>query len=100
MSLGTYTKNDLCGNHTKLDYQALLRVAAIAFGHSIEQIHQEYSILRQYPPCSNVELFSHAEYLHKEAGKLAVIAETLATLQEGLDREELEIVNKPEVKGE
>lgn len=90
--LGEHTENDLSYNHTKLDYMAMKATAEIALGHSCEAISKHLTKLRQRPVGTHTYL--HAQWLLREAQALAVVAETLVTLTEGLSREELEIVNK------
>ncbi len=91
------TKNDLSFNHTTLDYQALHRTAVIAFAHTRNEIER---YLHETHEIGRTNFSSTAGYILKEAEQLAVVAETLHTLEEGLTREELEIVNKPEVAKE
>lgn len=90
------TKNDLCAGVATLDYQALITTARIAYRHSLEAIYGHYSVLF-HKECSNTKRYLHAKWLEDEASGLVIIAETLSTLLEGLDREEVVIVNK-EVK--
>ena len=92
------TQNDLSFNSTKLDYKALLTTAEIAFAHSREEINRHLSSLYKYPleGCFYLE----AEHIEWEAKSLHIISETMYTLREGLTRQDLEIVNKPEVKEE
>lgn len=93
-----HTQNDLSYNHTKLDYQAMVKTAQIAFASSRDGIarliHQTYDI----NPHVNYKLIG--QRIKEEADRLVIAAETMYTLDGGLEREELEIVNKPEVKHE
>ncbi len=91
------TKNDLCFNEVTLDYQALLQVAEVAFSHCKEEIREQLRKL-DYPRKSCYYL--NAGWLLREAKFLSVAAETLYTLENGLSREELKVVNKPETKEE
>ncbi len=92
------TKHDLSFNQVKLDYQALLRTSIIAFAHTRNEIarltHDTYSLK---PALS---LHHTARLIAEEADKMVVAAETMDTLEEGLTREELEVINKPEVRKE
>lgn len=95
------TKCDLSYNSTKLDHQALLSVARIATGHCIENVSNHLADLRDKVIRDDITgIHLSAYWLAGEAGQLAVSAEVLATLMGSLSREELEIVNKPEVKEE
>jgi len=98
MSLGDHTKNDLSFNLAKLDHGAMLTTARLAMGYSMENIRRCLDKLT-FPNrkgCYDLD----AQRLAKEAGNLAIITETCYTLEESLTREELEIVNKPEVPPE
>lgn len=91
------TKNDLSFNKTELDYQAMLTTSKIAFAHVRNKLedylHQTHDIK---PRFSYASLASRIE---EEAEQLLVVAETMYTLEEGLTREELMVVNKPEIEG-
>ena len=90
------TQHDLSYNSTKLDYMALLRTSQIAFTHTRNELdrylHQTYEL----KPALSYDYL--AGLIAQEAEQLVVAAETMHTLKEGLNREELEIVNKPEAK--
>ena len=86
------TQNDLSYDEAKLDYQALLATSRIAVGHCTEEIYKHLSNLRAIPP--NKPRPSSAEWLLREANQLAVAAETMYTLEEGLQRSNIIIVNK------
>ena len=89
------TKNDLSYNQTKLDYQALLDTAEIAFANTREELNKNLHSLYEHPLKGCFYLTtSRVETLAKQ---LNTVAETLYTLRGGLTREELEVVNKPEV---
>ena len=90
------TMNDLSHNSTKLDYQAMLKTARIAFAHTRNELdkylHQTHEIK---PHLSYAHI---ARIIKEEADQLVIAAEVMDTLEGGLSREELEVVNKPEVK--
>lgn len=102
MSLGQTTKNDLSFNLAKLDHGAMLTTAQMAM-HLLEErceshlrrLHERHD-KRKGPRCYYLD----AQYLVKTANTLAIAAETCYTLEESLTRDELEIVNKPEVPSE
>jgi len=89
-----HTQNDLSHDSTKLDYQALVRTAGIAFSHSRNEI--ERLLHKTYDLNSHINHSLTSERIFDEASKLVVAAETLHTLEGGLSRSQLEIVNKPE----
>lgn len=92
------TKNDLSFDLTKLDYQALLQTAEVAFAELRHEIFQQLEQLQHYPLPSCFYLNAH--YIEGYSNQLVVVAETLHTLREGLTRHNLEVVNKPEIKEE
>jgi len=89
------TKNDLSYNSTKLDYQALVTTARIAYRQLLSSIYKKYTVL-QYTE-SSTERYLEAKYLKDNAIQLVIVAETLSTLLEAESREELIIVNKPDI---
>jgi len=89
------TKNDLSYNSTKLDYQALVTTSKIAYGKLLISIYRQYRLLQETE--SNTKRYLEAKYLKDDAIQLVIVAETLSTLLEAESREELVIVNKPEV---
>ena len=90
------TQHDLSYNHTKLDYQALLRTAKIAYALTRNEIarliHQTYDLK---PALTHDHI---ARLLFDESERMVIAAETMHTLEDGLSRRELEIVNKSDVK--
>ena len=88
------TKHDLSYNSTKLDYQALIDTANIAVGHCVEKVSH---YLSEFHKLDVKPTPSVTQWLEREGRYLAIANETLHTLREGLEREELEIINKPEV---
>jgi hypothetical protein len=86
------TMNDLSFNHAKLDHEALIRTAEIAFGELIESIASHASKLRNYS--ANYQRASlRSEWLAGDARKLVIVAETLDTLYGCRFRDEIEIIN-------
>lgn len=85
------TQNDLCANEAKLDYQAMLTTSKIAYAHCIEEIGRHLSDMRQLKPAFLPYL--SAQWLAREAEQLVIAAETMHTLEEGLTRETITIVN-------
>lgn len=90
------TQNDLSYDSTNLDYQALITTARIAKSRGLREISRYLNNLQNFPPKSSDYL--DAQYLAEEAGYLVIVCETLHSLEGGLTRSQLEIVNKPEVK--
>ena len=86
------TKNDLSHNSTKLDYMAMLRTAQIAFAHTRNEVERLVQKTHDLNPHTDHSLT--CEWLLREAGQLAVAAEMVHTLEGGLEREELEVINK------
>jgi len=86
------TKNDLSYNEAKLDYRALLDTATIAFAHTRNEIERLVHRTHDLNPHTNYA--SVARQLLDEAKRMAVAAETMHTLQEGLTRENILIINK------
>lgn len=91
------TQNDLSADLTKLDYQALVETAQIAFVKCREELnrlmHKTYEI-NFTKGC----FYLTSEDIAKTAGQFNTVCETLHTLTEGLERSQLEIVNKPDVE--
>ena len=86
------TKNDLSFDEVKLDYQAMLSVSKIACGHCLEEISRHLGDMRI--PSGKFIPWLSAQWLAREAGQLVIAAETMHTLQEGLGRSTVTIVNK------
>ena len=89
------TKNDLSYNSTRLDYQALVTTSKVAYSQLLSSIYKRYRVLQETE--SNTGRYLEAKYLKDDAIQLVIVAETLSTLLEAESREELVIVNKPEV---
>jgi hypothetical protein len=86
------TKNDLSYNEAKLDYQAMLSTSKSAYVHCLEEISRHLHNMRQlHPP---YQPYLSAQWLAREAGQLVTIAETMSTLEGGLTRDSVLIVNK------
>ena len=98
------TQNDLSLNKTQLDYQAMLTTSQVAYGRCTDRICKYLNDCRDWSlnPSSKSAMLPYlsAEWLEIEAKHLTIVAETMYTLQQGLSRQELVIVNKPEVKDE
>ena len=92
------TKNDLSFNRAELDYAALITTAQVAYHHCLNEIDRYREALRR--PSSNSSRYLDAGWLCREADNLVIVAETLATLLGGLEREEIEVVNKSSLKGD
>jgi|BioPla2DNA2_1021312.scaffolds.fasta_scaffold209573_2 hypothetical protein len=94
------TKNDLSGSKVKLDYEALRTCAAVAVGRSLDAISEDIAVIRSIPQCDPVSMYMAAARIKDAAGSLAIAADTLAALNEGNTRENVEIVNKPAIPAE
>ena len=95
------TKHDLSFDKTKLDFNALLRTAAIAYSKSRFEIERELSALQHL--LHDEDYLSAgfpltAERLAHAAAQLAVAAETYHALMNAVERNGLEVINKPPVK--
>ena len=90
------TKNCLSYDQTELDYQAMLTTAEVAFTLLRESINRYLQKLNEYPLSECFYLTT--AHLAGDAKCLNIVAETLHTLREGLDRYELRVVNKPEIE--
>lgn len=91
--------HDLSANIVKLDYNALLSVAKIAWGEAkagVERALQEIQTVPIYKP--NKSLVLTAKTLVQHAHQLALAIETVEALEGMRTRSELEILNKPVVK--
>ena len=89
------TKNDLCSDGAKLDFEAMRKTALYAVGALLNQAERHIGALHELH-CTSYGL--EAVWLAEVTAKLAIAAETCDTLQGAQDRHEIEIVNKPEVK--
>lgn len=91
------TQNDLSFNKTELDYLALLRTSEIAFAHTRNELDKYLHQTHDITPRLAYDFL--ARLILGEAEELVIAAETMHTLREGLSREELLVVNKPETTG-
>ena len=90
------TQNDLSCNQTKLDYLAMVKTSRVAFAHIRNELDRYLHQTHEIKPQLGLDFL--AKLIKEEANELVIAAETMHTLEGGLSREELEIVNKPEVK--
>jgi len=90
------TENDLSYDSTKLDYQAMLMTSKIAYSACLREIRKHHRDMTSFKPPFIPYL--SARWLADEAKYLVIVAETMYTLEEGLSRSQLEVVNKPDVK--
>ena len=93
------TQHDLSSNEVKLDYQALIKTAEIAVGKAKQEVYRHHSKIDEacFPKFDGVALKLNAQWLLDEAKYLCIACETLSALKGGLDREDVIIINKPEV---
>jgi len=99
VEMNTFTQNDLSAGKVRLDYQALLTTARAAFEHCKEALYQEYKHLENIGYSARGLYYTAGRIAHI-GEELTIIANTLVTLEGGLDRQKVEIVNKPEIIGE
>ncbi|MFH1087672.1 MAG: hypothetical protein V1737_03705 [Chloroflexota bacterium] len=88
---------DLSAGVVRIDYRELVGTAQTAVFLAREELHQRlqkwYRLPSEEQP-GNLD----AEWMQSAAGRLAQATTTLCYLTGGLDREEVIITNKPEVK--
>jgi len=70
----------------------MLATSKIAYVHCLEEIGRHLNNMRQ--PNPKFLPYLSAQWLIREAEHLVVAAETMVTLEEGLNRETITIVNK------
>jgi len=89
------TKNDLSFQEASLDYEAMVRCAKIAV-YEVQGNLEDYNkrLHEAFAENDTSLLKLIPEWMEREVGKLAVCAETLATLVGGLDRAHVNIVNR------
>lgn len=90
------TKHELSFNSVKLDYDALLKTAQIAFANTRTRVEEHLKRLQEHSRTSCYYL--DAQWLERAASQLTIAAETMYTLEHGLERREVTIVNKLIVK--
>ena len=89
------TKNDLSANETKLDFQALVKTAAIATRELRNEIHRLDGGLGDALMKGDITgIHLKSQWLSEAAESLAITADTYSALLGAKDREELSIVNK------
>lgn len=91
------TKNDLSFNKAELDFQAMLKTAAVAFGQVKESLHRELALIENTHFNERRVSSVYLETFKNLAESFAIVGETYNTLLEATKRENLTIINKPEV---
>ena len=94
------TKNDLSYNEVKLDLNALLTTAQVAFYarfHAIEDEVRELNNL-YFNGNSGIRRYMLANNIANLSKSLPILAETLHTLEEGRSRENIILVNEEEYR--
>ena len=89
------TQNDLSSNKVVLDYQELIKTARVAVSYSLEALSER---LRDWRNLKSKPTNLNAERLLDDASALAASTAMLHYLEQGLTREEVEVVNKPEIE--
>ena len=88
------THNDLCANSVTLDYQTMLYVAKSAFSYALEAVYNDYKQLSTFPYSVSTSMRKIVtEALVDNASRLNITANMLSTLEDGLECEEVEVVN-------
>lgn len=99
------TQNDLCADTVTLDYQTMLDVAKSAYAYALAAVYTVQNRLNAFPYEEGTSMRKIlAEGLVDDAIRLSKAANMLSTLEDGLEREEVKVVNhlpdkpKPTVK--
>ena len=95
------TKCDLCYNHATLDFEAMRTTAQFAFNAKVNECYKLTESLARIDwdrNASEVERVMDAQRIEQVTHGLVIVSEVLATLNEAIVRDELTIVNKPEIK--
>jgi hypothetical protein len=87
------TKNDLCFNEAKLDFEAMVSVTEYAYSRTLQEIARATDKLHR-TSLEDINPVRPARDLKKYSAHMAVIAETLHTLYEARERDKLTIVNR------
>lgn len=88
------TQNDLCADKVTLDYQTMLEVARSDYAYALSAVYGSHRRLSEYPYKEGNSMRKIlAEGLASDAQRLNAAANMLSTLEDGLDREEVEVVN-------
>ena len=89
------TKNNLCADKVTLDYQTMLEVSKSAYAYALEALYASYSRLRAFPYKEGNSMRNIlADKLVTDAVRLDTAANMLSTLEDGLERGEVEVVNR------
>ena len=91
------TKNDLCFDGVKLDYQCLIDVARYTLANTANVLITKASTIRDYlhSDCSGTAICIIAQHLPATVEMLIVAAETHNALVEGITRADKQLVNIP-----
>jgi len=94
------TKNDLSHNEVKLDLNALLTTAQVAFYSRFNAIREEINELDNlyFNGNSGIRRYILANNIANLSKSLPILAETLHTLEEGRSRENIVLVNEEEYR--
>ena len=89
------TKNDLCFDQMKLDYESLIDSCKIAISQVKESIKNEISNIDYKLIYKNIDssLYSSANRIKALSRQLAIVTETYYTLIQGLSREDKKLIN-------
>ena len=95
------TQNDLCADKVTLDYQTMLLVAKSAYAYALEVVNVGHKRLSAFPYKEGNSMRKlTAERLVEDADRLSLAANMLSTLEDGLEREEVKVVNHSKQKKE
>lgn len=99
------TKHDLSAGLVRLDFQALLKTAEIAYYAKLNDLddahHSLFNMLPTSRPAESsvgISRYLKANEVRAIGEALTIAAETLYTLEESVNRERIEIVNRKVVK--
>ena len=91
------TKHDLSYTEAKLDFQALVKTAEIAYVKAREEVSRRLHGLYEIELTKdNTGRYCEANRLKETAQHLAIAAETLSVLYEARTRKILKVINKSE----
>jgi hypothetical protein len=90
--MNNYTKNDLSAGVVKLDYDALLKTASIAYGKTLNEIREETAKLQDWR-VKDTSVYLISERVAILGKQLAVVADTYVALKKGISREDKEMIN-------
>ena len=96
-----HTQHDLSAGIVKIDYQALLYAVTVGYRELKNRLYCEFRTLTEADDTGdNVKRYLTAKHLYLVTKDLAVAADTLSALAEGVTRPDKIFVNVPPVDEE